>query len=98
VNKHKIRYHSRKNSTSTAASTAAAAAAAARAKAFHIEDLANGGGSGSGGNTSGETCDFCLKFFAKKSQYYAHVNEAHQDLVSFWNISKKKIILQTFIC
>ena len=82
MNKHKIRYHSRKNSASTAASTAAAAAAA-RSKAFHIEDLTNGG-SGGGGNTSGETCDFCLKFFAKKSQYYAHVNEAHQDLVSFW--------------
>ncbi len=87
MNKHKIRYHSRKNSASTAASTAAAAAAA-RSKVFHIEDLTNGGGNG--GNTSGETCDFCLKFFAKKSQYYAHVNEAHQDLVSFGIFQKRR--------
>ena len=30
-----------------------------------------------------ETCDFCLMFFAKKSQYYAHVNEVHQDLICY---------------
>lgn len=51
LNKHKVRYHSRKSIQ-------------------HQEE-----------SGTSETCDFCSMFFARKSQYYSHVNDAHQDLI-----------------
>ena len=63
LNKHKVRYHSRRSN----AVNAAAANSKSQVATSPQEET-----------TNSETCDFCLMFFAKKAQYYTHVNEVHQ--------------------